>query len=276
MLAQDLPIFERFTMFTLSHKMLVVSLLFAHVALGAATSPIIHVTKVNFDKLLESDKPVIIDVYGTWCTPCKQLKPIYHAFAEEHKGKYLCAEIDSDESSELATRLNVSSMPTILVYHKKKLLGRFSGFQSPDVFKSKIEAIINGAQKSLKELTKEQLATKFMEALQSASISEIEKIIAAGVDVNALLPNGMLPIMFAFGNALGGSDQGLPVVKLLLDKGASLKEIDQQGVKRKPREIIANMVTQCKLVIERSTILLEMIDEALAKQNCSNDSCKVA
>ena len=55
------------------------------IAAPKGPNTVVHVTKANFDKVLETDKPVIIDVYGTWCNPCKQLKPIYHAFAEQIK-----------------------------------------------------------------------------------------------------------------------------------------------------------------------------------------------
>ena len=164
------------------------------------------------------------------------------------------------------------------MFHKKKLLGSFSGFQSKELFKTKVETIIKDAQKSLNELPEGTTSCKIPRCPdRHPLLPDVEKLIAAGVDINAALPNGLMPIMFALGNAVRGGDQSIAIVKLLLDKGVGLKEIEHRGIKvGTPREVVVNMIKECKTVIERFTILLEMFDATLAKQNCSATSCTVA
>ena len=84
----------------------------------------------NFkEEVLESDIPVLVDFYATWCGPCKMLSPILHEIADEHDEFKIC-KIDVDAHMDLAAKYNVASIPTLLVFKNGELVNRQTGFRS--------------------------------------------------------------------------------------------------------------------------------------------------
>ena len=74
-----------------------------------------HINNHNFhEEVINSDKPVLIDFWASWCGPCRMVGPIIDEIAEEHP-EYKVVKINVDEEVELASRYRVSSIPTLLV-----------------------------------------------------------------------------------------------------------------------------------------------------------------
>ena len=77
---------------------------------------VLHITKDNFDaEVLNSDKPVLVDFFATWCGPCKMVAPIIEEIAAEREDIKVC-KIDVDQEHELAIRYKVASIPTLMVF----------------------------------------------------------------------------------------------------------------------------------------------------------------
>ena len=77
---------------------------------------VIKITKENFqEEVLNSEKPVLVDFWATWCGPCRMVAPIVDEIAEEREDVKVC-KIDVDEQPELAATYQVMSIPTILVF----------------------------------------------------------------------------------------------------------------------------------------------------------------
>lgn len=75
----------------------------------------VKVTSKNFKKeVMESEVPVVIDFYATWCGPCRMLAPIISEVAEEMGDRAKICKIDIDEEPELAEEFGVESIPTLL------------------------------------------------------------------------------------------------------------------------------------------------------------------
>ena len=243
-----------------------------------AATDLVRITKANFDAVLaQTDKPVIIDVFATWCGPCKQLKPVFHEFANKNADRYLCADLDADECKELMMSLGVKSLPTILVFQNKKCLGSFMGYKNHKDFTAAVEEVLTNGQKSLKELPKETLSSKFFDALQTCSIEDAKKLIEAGVDVNAPFSGplaGLNPIILAILNASKFGDQGFAMFELLVNNGASLKEIEINGSKTTLRDFVVQVCDSAKKTAEMCTKALAHIDAKLQEQKCSGDVCK--
>ena len=73
------------------------------------------ITNSNFEKeVLQSDKPVLLDFFATWCGPCKMVSPIVDEIAEEHP-EFKVGKINVDEEQELAAKFDVMSIPTLIV-----------------------------------------------------------------------------------------------------------------------------------------------------------------
>ena len=75
----------------------------------------LHINKDNFHKeVLNSDRPVLLDFFASWCGPCRMVGPILDEIAEEREDIKVC-KVDIDEQPELASRYRIMSVPTIMV-----------------------------------------------------------------------------------------------------------------------------------------------------------------
>ncbi|MFC1894712.1 thioredoxin [Candidatus Dependentiae bacterium] len=101
------------------------------------------ITSKNFDdEVTKSDKPVIIDVYATWCGPCQMIAPIFDELEKELSYQYKFAKINIDEEREIAIEQNVSSVPTFIFIKNGKVVGKETGYMDKESFKSKIEGFL--------------------------------------------------------------------------------------------------------------------------------------
>jgi len=94
----------------------------------------------SFNRLIkESDKPVLVDFFATWCKPCNAVSPIIKKLAKEYKGRILTIKIDIDVKRHVQSRYHVISVPTIMLFWKGEELLRISGAQSYEHYKEQIE-----------------------------------------------------------------------------------------------------------------------------------------
>lgn len=90
----------------------------------------------DFDeKVIKSDKPVLVDFFAPWCGPCKMMGPIIDELAEEVKDKAEVYKVNVDEEGELANRFQVMSIPTILVFKDGEVLEQFVGVSQKEQLK---------------------------------------------------------------------------------------------------------------------------------------------
>ncbi|MEA5026516.1 MAG: thioredoxin [Erysipelotrichaceae bacterium] len=95
-----------------------------------------QITKANFkQEVMESEKPVLIDFFATWCGPCKMLSPIVEEIAKE-KDDLKVVKIDVDAETELARQFGIMSIPTLVVIKNGKIANTSLGYKSK-------EAILN-------------------------------------------------------------------------------------------------------------------------------------
>lgn len=90
--------------------------------------------------VLDSPLPVIVDVWGPGCAPCKMLEPVMIDVATRYEGRVRVVELSTEGDPKLLARLGVMATPTVLVFHQGKEFGRVSGFHPASWFEEMIEA----------------------------------------------------------------------------------------------------------------------------------------
>jgi thioredoxin 1 len=99
----------------------------------------VHVTDSTFDaQVLKSDIPVLTDFWAEWCGPCKMIAPILEEIAEDYDGQIKIAKVDVDENNQIAMRLGVQSIPTVILFKNGQAVERLVGAMPKERLLSRI------------------------------------------------------------------------------------------------------------------------------------------
>ena len=94
----------------------------------------------NFDSIINSEKPVLVDFFATWCGPCKTLAPILKQVKDNLTERITILKIDVDKNEQLASKYQVRGVPTLILFQNGKQLWRQSGVLSKEeIIKTLIE-----------------------------------------------------------------------------------------------------------------------------------------
>ncbi len=101
----------------------------------------IAITEENFEQeITKSSKPIVLDVYASWCGPCQQMMPIMEELEKEMSDRYKFAQLNVDEAREISIKYGVTSVPTFIFIKNNDIKGKETGYISKDVLREKIEA----------------------------------------------------------------------------------------------------------------------------------------
>ncbi|HOA51956.1 MAG: thioredoxin [Thermogutta sp.] len=93
----------------------------------------ISLTEQSFDQeVLQSDVPVLVDFWAPWCGPCRMIAPTIEQLAEEFAGQAKVCKLNVDESTAIAARYSVTSIPTIIIFKNGQVVDRYVGAQSKE------------------------------------------------------------------------------------------------------------------------------------------------
>jgi thioredoxin 1 len=103
---------------------------------------VLEITDTNFDALVaKAPLPVLIDFTAAWCAPCRAIAPHVAAIAREYAGRLTVGSCDTDGNTELVARMDVRSMPTLILMKGGQVVGQIVGA----VPRAKIEALVGRA-----------------------------------------------------------------------------------------------------------------------------------
>ncbi|MFZ5971939.1 MAG: thioredoxin [Bacteroidota bacterium] len=100
----------------------------------------IELTDANFDEVINSDKPVLVDFWAEWCGPCKMIGPVVEELAGDYDGKAVIAKLNVDENPQTTAKFGVRSIPTLLVFKKGQIVDKQVGAVPKAVLAQKLEA----------------------------------------------------------------------------------------------------------------------------------------
>lgn len=89
------------------------------------------ITDQTFERevLTSGGKPVLVDCWAPWCGPCRIIGPVMDQLAAESQGQYRIAKLNVDENPQVASRFQITSIPTMLIFKDGKLIDRLVGVQ---------------------------------------------------------------------------------------------------------------------------------------------------
>ncbi|MDX6209606.1 MAG: thioredoxin 1 [Frankiales bacterium] len=102
-----------------------------------------HVTDASFTTdVLQSDKPVLVDFWAEWCTPCKLVSPVLEEIASEHAEKLTIVKLNIDENPETARAYQIMSIPTMSVFQGGQIVKNIVGAKPKAAILRDLEAYL--------------------------------------------------------------------------------------------------------------------------------------
>ena len=101
-----------------------------------------ELTTANFNEIVKSDKPVLVDFWASWCGPCRMVSPVIDQLAEEYAGKINVGKVNVDNEGTLAAEFAIVSIPTVIIFTNGKPVNKLVGVRSLDDYADAIDAVL--------------------------------------------------------------------------------------------------------------------------------------
>ena len=104
-----------------------------------AVRPVV-VTDAEFtEKVLQSEKPVLVDFWAEWCAPCRALGPIIESLADDYGDRITVAKLDIDANHEAAMHYGIRSIPTVMLFSKGEVVDTFVGVRPKNQYADSLD-----------------------------------------------------------------------------------------------------------------------------------------
>ncbi len=105
----------------------------------------IEITDANFEEIIASDKPVLVDFWAEWCGPCKMIGPVVEELASEYEGKAVVGKVDVDNNPNVSARFGIRSIPTLLVFKGGEVVDKQIGAVPKSILSQKLDAQVEAS-----------------------------------------------------------------------------------------------------------------------------------
>jgi thioredoxin 1 len=106
-------------------------------------SKTIEITDSNFEEILNSEKPVMVDFWAEWCGPCKMVGPVVEEMAGEYSEKAVIGKVDVDSNPNVSAKYGIRSIPTMLFFKGGEIVDKQVGAVPKGVLVQKLDAQIS-------------------------------------------------------------------------------------------------------------------------------------
>lgn len=103
-------------------------------------SKAVEITDNNFEDIINSKQPVLVDFWAEWCGPCKMIAPVVEELASEYDGKAVIGKVDVDSNPEVSAKFGIRSIPTLLVFKNGEVVDKQIGAVPKNVLSQKLDA----------------------------------------------------------------------------------------------------------------------------------------
>ncbi|MDF2158992.1 thioredoxin [Algoriphagus sp. CAU 1675] len=100
----------------------------------------IEITDANFEEVIKTDKPILVDFWAEWCGPCKMIGPIVEEMAGDYEGKAIIGKVDVDTNPGVAQAFGIRSIPTLLFFKGGQIVDKQVGAVPKAILTQKLDA----------------------------------------------------------------------------------------------------------------------------------------
>jgi len=100
----------------------------------------VEITDSNFQEVINSETPVLVDFWAEWCGPCKMIAPVVEELATDFEGRATIGKVNVDENPNVSAQFGIRSIPTLLVFKNGEIVDKQVGAVPKGVLSQKLEA----------------------------------------------------------------------------------------------------------------------------------------
>lgn len=100
----------------------------------------IEITDANFEEVIKSEQPILVDFWAEWCGPCKMIGPVVEELAGDYEGKAVIGKVDVDSNPGVAQAFGIRSIPTLLFFKGGQIVDKQVGAVPKAVLSQKLDA----------------------------------------------------------------------------------------------------------------------------------------